>query len=310
MQNDSLTRSTSNSTDNTNDIGSYRSSSIVQQAAAASANRRRSLSDVNGGLGMGSLNNSLQFSSSLFGSVKANNSSSISVNNSTTTETNNGNVNMNNANIGTSSGGNSWMDEMYMGGPGLQTQLNNGAGGGDGGGGGGGGVEAGQVNPNYDPRNTRVNTPLGMRDTHGNEIGNAYAATIHHGLPQTKLKKKKTANSSNHNQYLNKNKNKDKKTNLDSEGIEYVLGQGGRPRSMSDPNLGNMDEEYVPPNRPEGWVGAYSPDRFLAKRQHRVWTKKVKYDVRKNFADSRMRVKGRFVKKEEEVLMRELMSLT
>ena len=33
-----------------------------------------------------------------------------------------------------------------------------------------------------------------------------------------------------------------------------------------------------------------------------------KYDVRKNFADSRMRVKGRFVKKEDEDLLRELVS--
>ena len=90
----------------------------------------------------------------------------------------------------------------------------------------------------------------------------------------------------------------------------------GRPQSMCSPNI-SMDEEYEAPQRPEGWVGAYSPDarkvridRFLVKRQARVWTKKVKYDVRKNFADSRMRVKGRFVKKEDEVLMRELMSLT
>ena len=51
-------------------------------------------------------------------------------------------------------------------------------------------------------------------------------------------------------------------------------------------------------------LGAYSPEarrerieRFLAKRDKRVWTKKVKYDVRKNFADSRLRVK---VRKEEE----------
>ncbi len=58
----------------------------------------------------------------------------------------------------------------------------------------------------------------------------------------------------------------------------------------------------------DGFIGAYSPEsrklriqRFLEKRSKRVWTKKVKYDVRKNFADSRVRVKGRFVKKEEEV---------
>ena len=41
-----------------------------------------------------------------------------------------------------------------------------------------------------------------------------------------------------------------------------------------------------------------------------IWNRAVKYDVRKNFADSRMRVKGRFVKKEDEQLLRELMSIT
>ncbi len=65
------------------------------------------------------------------------------------------------------------------------------------------------------------------------------------------------------------------------------------------------------------FVGAYSPEsrrkrieKFLDKRQKRVWRKEVKYDVRKNFADSRLRVKGRFVKKEDEQLLRELLSFT
>ena len=67
--------------------------------------------------------------------------------------------------------------------------------------------------------------------------------------------------------------------------------------------------------------------RFLRKRQQRNWTKRVgvrcavplcgcspwhvqvKYDVRKNFADSRLRVKGRFVKKEDEELLREIINL-
>lgn len=69
--------------------------------------------------------------------------------------------------------------------------------------------------------------------------------------------------------------------------------------------------------KPQGWIGAYSPEsrkvrieRFRTKRNHRVWTKEVKYGVRKNFADSRMRVKGRFVKKQDELLMRDLISLT
>ena len=61
-------------------------------------------------------------------------------------------------------------------------------------------------------------------------------------------------------------------------------------------------------------LGAYSKEnrrerieRFLAKRDRRVWTKKVKYDVRKNFADSRVRVKGRFVKKEAEDVLKQLL---
>lgn len=52
------------------------------------------------------------------------------------------------------------------------------------------------------------------------------------------------------------------------------------------------------PKDMQGYVGAYSPEsrrerveRFIEKRNKRVWTKKVKYDVRKNFADSRLRVK-------------------
>jgi hypothetical protein len=101
---------------------------------------------------------------------------------------------------------------------------------------------------------------------------------------------------------------------------EYVHVSGsGLPRPLSDPSfrtsLDALGLRHV--ERPEGWVGAYSPEsrkvrieRFLAKRNHRVWSKTIKYDVRKNFADSRLRVKGRFVRKEDESLMRELMSLT
>jgi CCT motif len=51
------------------------------------------------------------------------------------------------------------------------------------------------------------------------------------------------------------------------------------------------------------------PLRFMEKRKKRVWQRKVKYDVRKSFADSRLRVKGRFVKKEDEELLRDLMHM-
>ena len=66
----------------------------------------------------------------------------------------------------------------------------------------------------------------------------------------------------------------------------------------------------MPIGGPPDWIGAYSPqsrkiriERFLAKRNHRVCLKKVNYDVRTNFTDSRLRVKGRFAKKEDKLLM-------
>jgi CCT motif len=113
---------------------------------------------------------------------------------------------------------------------------------------------------------------------------------------------------------------KKEKKKKDDDAAEHVhIAGSGRPRALSDPLLRVSTDEHglQQVERPDGWIGAYSPssrrvrlEKFMVKRNHRVWTKSVKYDVRKNFADSRLRVKGRFVKKEEESLMRELMSLT
>jgi CCT motif len=117
-----------------------------------------------------------------------------------------------------------------------------------------------------------------------------------------------------------KDKKKDIASTASQQEDEQVHVSGsGLPRSLSDPcfrtTIDSIGLRQV--ERPDGWVGAYSPEsrkvrieRFLSKRNHRVWSKTIKYDVRKNFADSRLRVKGRFVRKEDESLMRELMSLT
>ena len=58
-------------------------------------------------------------------------------------------------------------------------------------------------------------------------------------------------------------------------------------------------------------IGAYSPNtrkqkiqRFKEKKSRRNWTKKITHEGRKKFSESRLRVKGRFVKKEEEENLR------
>jgi hypothetical protein len=84
------------------------------------------------------------------------------------------------------------------------------------------------------------------------------------------------------------------------------------PVSMPDTSAtGNSDDECK-----DGNIGAYSPEsrkariqRFLEKRQQRVWKQNVKYSVRKDFAKARLRVKGRFIKKDEENLLRELLQM-
>jgi len=44
--------------------------------------------------------------------------------------------------------------------------------------------------------------------------------------------------------------------------------------------------------------------RYLAKKKSRIWNRKISYECRKRFADTRVRVQGRFITKvEQEVLM-------
>jgi hypothetical protein len=44
-------------------------------------------------------------------------------------------------------------------------------------------------------------------------------------------------------------------------------------------------------------------EKYLAKRKKRTWNKKISYDCRKRVADSRLRIKGRFVTKEQAVAL-------
>ena len=54
----------------------------------------------------------------------------------------------------------------------------------------------------------------------------------------------------------------------------------------------------------DGRIGVYKPEarkallaKFHRKRHNRIWNKKVRYTCRKNLADTRVRIKGRFVKR-------------
>eukprot|EP00924_Labyrinthula_sp_SR-Ha-C_P007407 snap_masked-scaffold_24-processed-gene-2.39-mRNA-1 protein AED:0.41 eAED:0.41 QI:0/-1/0/1/-1/1/1/0/321 len=52
-------------------------------------------------------------------------------------------------------------------------------------------------------------------------------------------------------------------------------------------------------------------ERWLKKRKERIWRKKIRYPVRKKFADSRMRVKGRFIsKKDNRIILDGLLNLS
>lgn len=96
----------------------------------------------------------------------------------------------------------------------------------------------------------------------------------------------------------------DRLDDLDSDASE-----NGDTGSVDSIERGRLDELHR--------IGTYSPrsrrkriDRFLEKRRRRIWRKRIKYDVRKNFADSRLRVKGRFVRKEDEEQLREYLQIT
>jgi hypothetical protein len=62
----------------------------------------------------------------------------------------------------------------------------------------------------------------------------------------------------------------------------------------------------IPQHLPAKQIGSLTAEqrlskikRYKEKREHRVWSKKINYCCRKRVADNRLRVKGRFVTKEQ-----------
>ncbi len=79
--------------------------------------------------------------------------------------------------------------------------------------------------------------------------------------------------------------------------------------SLSFPFSLHLLKNYTQVYNKNGRIGIYTPaeraaiiTKFNAKRARRVWNKKIRYNCRKNLADRRMRVKGRFVKRSAEAV--------
>jgi hypothetical protein len=105
---------------------------------------------------------------------------------------------------------------------------------------------------------------------------------------------------------------------------DFALDSGVRPKPAMSKNLlalnletrhssttvADVLEQYQDIYNKDGRVGIYTRKeretiikRFLDKRTRRVWKKKIRYGCRKNLADRRIRIKGRFVKSDEQEAM-------
>lgn len=105
--------------------------------------------------------------------------------------------------------------------------------------------------------------------------------------------------------------------NIENQPKKFKLEEFSSSKDFLHPPIVNTILSSLPPPnpcfttlngeiRPEGLIGAYTKeqrkqriDRFREKKLRRIWQKQIKYDCRKRLADTRPRVKGRFVSRKE-----------
>ena len=125
---------------------------------------------------------------------------------------------------------------------------------------------------------------LGLNDSKGQAKGKKHL--------KIRFKRKKKASKSNgKNSAMEKSSKKRKRRKGDGDDL---------PKSVPDIL---HDSPFEKDYNQHGKIGIYTPSeraallrRFREKRRRRVWYKKVRYGCRKNLADRRLRIKGRFVR--------------
>jgi len=143
---------------------------------------------------------------------------------------------------------------------------------------------------------------------HSTSSTNNNNTTLHHKSSSTTT----TTPSLNHRTYsshatIDSNSNsKSNSTHLNHHAHHLPLSAAASSTPSNNNNGGSNTTSNFNANliNKGGRIGIYLPEarkariaKFHSKRKNRIWRKRIKYDCRKKLADSRPRVKGRFVKR-------------
>mmetsp|Transcript_11047 Transcript_11047/g.14436 ORF Transcript_11047/g.14436 Transcript_11047/m.14436 type:complete len:484 (+) Transcript_11047:461-1912(+) len=134
-----------------------------------------------------------------------------------------------------------------------------------------------------------------------------------HSVPSTSNRHSKSSNSSNTNNPIltsselqSSSRHRENHTSTSTNPSSSSLQITNSVATQNSSNSLLFDATQFELINKGGRIGIYLPEarreriaKFHRKRKNRIWRKRIKYDCRKKLADSRPRVKGRFVKRSE-----------